>query len=132
MEENRLQDLSLLLLRLTFGSMMFFLHGLPKVQKLLAGGGEGFFDPFGLGGQVSMGLAAFAETLCSLLVVLGLFTRWALIPLLITMLMVVFWVKWSDPLAEKELALLYLIPFLAILLSGPGWFSLDRYFNRPY
>ena len=37
-----------------------------------------------------------------------------------------FVVHGADPLAKKEMALLYMVAFLAIAFIGPGRFSLDR------
>ena len=36
-----------------------------------------------------------------------------------------FIVHGADPLAKKEMALLYFIAFVAIFLAGPGKFSID-------
>ena len=36
----------------------------------------------------------------------------------------------SDPLAEKELAVLDMFAFLIIMLCGPGSFSLDKKLNK--
>lgn len=42
---------------------MAVVHGLPKMQKLLAGNLE-FADPIGLGPGLSLGLAVFGELVC--------------------------------------------------------------------
>jgi putative oxidoreductase len=60
----------------------------------------------------------------------GLFTRLSVIPLIITMLVAAFVAHAGDPFSSKEPALLYLIPYLALLFSGPGKFSLDFYISR--
>jgi putative oxidoreductase len=131
MNDNRAQDLAALLLRLTFGGLMILNHGLPKLLKFLEGDPSQFGNPLGLGPEVSLGLAIFAELLCAGLVVLGLFTRLALVPLIFTMLVAAFIVKWPNGLESMELALLYLVPFVTLLITGPGWFSLDRLLKRP-
>ena len=104
-------DLGLLLLRITFGGLMLFNHGLGKMDKLLAGGDIKFADPIGLGMEISLQLTVFAEAICAGLLVLGLFTRLTLIPLIFTMLVAVFVIHWSDSFGDKEAALLYLIPY---------------------
>ncbi|MCB0581200.1 MAG: DoxX family membrane protein, partial [Phaeodactylibacter sp.] len=43
----------------------------------------------GLGPEISLALATFAEVGCALLVILGLFTRWATAPLAITMMVAI-------------------------------------------
>jgi putative oxidoreductase len=46
------------------------------------------------------------------------------------MLVAAFIVHGDDPFQKKELALLFLTPFLALLLAGPGRFSLDAVIGR--
>jgi putative oxidoreductase len=42
------------------------------------------------------------------------------------MLVAAFIVHLDDPFKRKELALLYLVGFLVVLLMGPGKYSLDK------
>ncbi len=124
------RDFGLLILRITFGGLMM-VHGWGKLQGFLGGQASGFPDPIGLGPEISMGLAVFAEFICGGLVVLGLATRPALVPLISTMLVAVLVVHASDPLETKELALVYLGAYIALLMTGPGRFSVDaRLGNR--
>jgi len=118
-------DLALLLLRAASGGMMAYAHGLPKAQKVMAGDFS-FGDPIGIGQEASLVLAAFAELVCGVLVVLGLFTRLALLPLIFTMVVAVFIVHADDPFSKQEFGLLYLIPYVVLLLKGPGNWSADR------
>lgn len=120
-------DAGLFILRLSVGSMML-VHGIPKLNKLLSGSAQ-FADPFGLGPQISLFLAVGAEVGCSLLLILGLLTRLATLPLIVTMGVAVFMIHGADPFAKKEMALLYLMPYIAILLTGPGRYSLDHALN---
>ena len=117
-------DFALLILRIVFGFGMFYAHGLPKIQKYeqLT---TSFPDPLGLGSFVSLWLALLAEVVAAILLILGLGTRFVLIPLIITMLVAFFIVHADDPFSKKELALLYLIPFISLFLTGPGKYSLD-------
>ena len=119
-----LQDLGLLVLRVPVGLMMFFGHGIGKVQKLLAGNVE-FADPLGLGPGPSLALAALAECLGSLMVTAGIKARWAAIPVAFTMLVAGFLFHADDPWKRKEMAMLYAAAFLAIALAGPGRYSVD-------
>jgi putative oxidoreductase len=86
-----------------------------------------FGDPIGIGEGPSLVLTVFAELVCGVLLALGLFTRAALIPLIVTMAVAVFIVHGPDPLADKEFAILYLVPYVALFFYGPGKFSLDRF-----
>ena len=117
-------DLSFLLVRLAAGGFMFT-HGFGKLQKIINGNFE-FGDPIGLGPEVSLGLTVFAEILCASLVLVGLFTRLVVIPLIITMLVAVFIVHADHDFGKKELGLFYLINYLVIFLSGAGKYSLDK------
>lgn len=116
-------DFVLMLLRVVFGAMMM-MHGYHKLLNIISGQME-FGDPIGIGESLSLNLTVFAEFFCSILLILGLMTRLALIPLMITMLVALFIVHQNDPLEEKEIAILYLIGFYAIYLTGPGGLSMD-------
>lgn len=119
------EDLGLLLLRVGAGGAMIYQHGWPK----LAAFGERmdtFSDPLGLGPAVSLTLIVFAEFVCAALVVLGLWTRLATIPLIIGMGVIVFIVQADAPFGKKEMALLYMVVFTAILLMGSGRYAVNR------
>lgn len=118
-------DLALLILRITFGGSMIIGHGWGKLMRLFSGEPIEFGDPYGLGPATSLILATFAEFLCAALLILGLFTRWVTVPLIITMLTAIFMVHLGDPYSRVEKAILFLAPYIAILLSGPGAYSLD-------
>jgi len=127
--QGRLVDLSLLLLRITFGGLMFLNHGLGKFNKLMAGGEIKFASVFGMGPELSLGLAVFAEVVCALMVVIGLFTRMAVIPLIITMLVAIFVIHIGDPFKKMESAIIYLIPFLVLFWNGSGKYSVDEFIS---
>ena len=117
-------DLALLLLRAMTAAFMFFGHGMAKFNNFSTLQLT-FPDPVGMGATSSLVLAIFAEVICSVLLFIGLTTRFACVPLIITMLVAAGWVHAEDPWQKKELALLYVVPFLTIILAGPGMFSLD-------
>jgi putative oxidoreductase len=118
-------DWALLALRLMFGAGMLYGHGLRKLDRLFGDAEIKFADPFGIGPVPSLALVVFAEVVCAALLVLGLFTRWATIPLIIAMLVAVFYAHGSDPFSDKEMGLLYLTAYVSIALAGPGWYSVD-------
>ena len=116
-------------MRVGAGLMMAFGHGWGKLIGFGARSGQ-FADPLGVGSPVSLGLTVFAEFFCSLALVLGLFTRGAVIPLMVTMLVAALVIHGDDPWGKKELALLYLASFAALFIAGPGKYSLDRLLSR--
>lgn len=122
---NDQNHLAKLILRIGFGGFMLT-HGIPKLMKLFAGGEIQFADPIGLGATVSLGLAVFAEVICAAAILVGYKTKWASIPLIITMLVAAFVVHGDDPFGKKEFALLYAVGYLAISLLGAGKYSIDR------
>lgn len=122
-------DAGLLFLRVTIGSMMLLGHGLPKLLEF----GEKaprFADPLGVGSEMSLALAVFGEAVCSALIVLGLGTRLAAVPLLVTMLVAALVIHADDPWGRKEFALLYAVPAVTLLLTGAGRFSIDGWVTR--
>lgn len=121
-------DIGLLLLRLSFGLLMAG-HGLGKVQDLIAGK-TGFPDPLGIGSVPSLALAAFAEFFCALAVAVGFKTRWAAIPVIITMLVAAFIIHADDGWAKQEFPLLYAAAFLALVFTGSGRHSVDAWLEK--
>ena len=119
-----LPDVGLLLLRLSVGPMMLFGHGLTKLGRMpeLM---DSFPDPLGVGSAFSAVLAVFAEVVCSALLALGLGTRFAALNLVITMAVAALIVHGDDPWARKEMAVIYGVTYLALLVSGAGRLSLD-------
>lgn len=118
-------DLSLLILRVFPAFFMLYGHGWGKLMNVFSGNFQ-FADPIGLGPTVSLILAAFAEGICSLLVMAGFFTRGAALILVINMSVAFLFVHlFNDPFGRMEMALLYLVIFLSIFLMGPGKYSLD-------
>lgn len=118
-------DLSLLLLRISFGVLLLANHGFGKIPRLTADEVR-FLNFLGAGPRISLGLAVFAEVVCSSLIILGLFTRLAAIPIIITMVTVIFFVHINDTLKQMELPILYLSAMILILVKGPGKYSIDH------
>jgi len=128
-----LKDVGLLVLRVWLGLSMLLLHGWPKVQGM-AGKAASFPDPLGVGPAMSLNLVVFAEALCALLLVFGLAARFALIPLVITMAVAFFVIHGGALTGEGngEMAFIYLGGFVALLIAGPGRYSLDHYILRVF
>ena len=122
-------NLSMLCLRLILGLVMLFAHGLDKLQKFNSLQGD-FYNFMGLGHKTSLCLVIFAELFCSLFIVLGLFTRLTVVPLIITMLVVIFGHNAGKPWTDSEQAFTYLAGYLTLLFCGPGKASVDGMMNK--
>ncbi len=126
---DRPLSLGLFLLRLAAGGLMIP-HGYQKLVGF-ASQSSSFADPFGLGAPLSMALTIFAEFFCAGLIVLGLMTRLATIPLIIAMTVIVFYSHKGDIFLSKgELPALFLAAYLVLLVTGPGKWSLDRFIGK--
>ncbi|EDM43964.1 hypothetical protein SCB49_10252 [unidentified eubacterium SCB49] len=118
-------SLGALIMRLGFGGLMLT-HGIPKLLRLLDGNLEIVGDPLGVGALLSSILVIIGEVVAPLLIIIGFKVRLAAIPVIITMLVAAFMIHGADPLAKKEMALLYLTGYLAIGLMGAGKYSVSR------
>ncbi|MGB3079935.1 MAG: DoxX family protein [Saprospiraceae bacterium] len=121
-------DLGLFILRAGAG-LLLVPHGFQKLTSFGEKSSE-FYNFLHLGGPVSMALTIFSELVCSILLILGLGTRLIIFPLILTMVIIVFVINGDSSLGDKESGLLYLIPFVVILFTGPGRISLDQLFFR--
>jgi putative oxidoreductase len=122
----RSTDLALLLLRVWYGASLLLLHGWTKVTGFSAMANK-FADPFGLGPTPSLVLAVFGEAVCTVLLVLGLFTRVAAIGAGATMA-TAFWFAHGGRLVGQnngEMAFLFMGVFVALFIAGAGKYSLD-------
>lgn len=124
--QNRLTNVAMLVLRIVAGLAMVYGHGFKKLMMIFGDEPIKFANPLGVGEEVTLYIAILAEFVCASLIVIGLFTRWATIPLMITMLVAAFLVNMSKGFGAMEMALLYFTIFLVIFLVGPGRYSLDH------
>ena len=109
-----LHDWGLLVLR-AGTSILLMTHGWSKFERLL----EGLTSPEGVDW-------VDCEFIAPVFILIGFKTRWAAVPAAITMGAAAFVVHWEDSLGDKEHALLFFIPLLAIFLLGPGRWSFDK------
>lgn len=129
----------LLLLRVATGLMMLIGHGIPKIQHYVKLKGTwhvvDLFPFYFMSPQLSLLATLAAEVLAALLLLLGLMTRPAAFLLCFAMVVAAFEVNagsvwFTQPPNGKELAILYLIPGLVLLLTGAGVWSLDANLYR--
>jgi len=130
--DEYLDNAAFLVLRLGLGFGMIFGHGWGKLMKLMGDDPIQFMDFLGMGATASLALVVFAEFFCSIFIMLGLFTRWAVIFLIFTMLVAVFMAHVGDPFGKAEKGFLYLVGYVAIFLGGAGGYSLDAMMGRSH
>ncbi len=116
-------NFAMLLLRFGVGVLMIN-HGYSKLVHF----GEmqnKFVNFLGMGQTISLSLVVFAEFFCSLFLILGLFSRLSVIPLIVTMCVALFKVHKGDFFVDGQVAALFLCVYVTILIVGPGKISVD-------
>lgn len=132
-------DLGLLLIRLIIGSLMAC-YGYQKLINFQEMATSDFWAKdvsfLGMHGAFPLALTVFAEFFCSLLLIIGLFTRLSLIPLMVCMayiFLVVFpgsMVSNGEHGVEFNNTFVYFVIYLALFFTGPGKYSLDHKFLK--
>ncbi len=106
-------------------AILMLTHGIPKLMMLFSGGPVQFPGVMGMSSELSLSLAVLTEVACSILLLAGLATRLAVVPLIITMLIAALVVHAADPFAKQEPAFQYLLVYVVLLLTGSGKYSID-------
>jgi putative oxidoreductase len=127
-------SLGILLIRVIIGVLMAF-YGYEKLIHFDEMAASEFWAKnvsfLGYTGKFPLALTVFAEFFCSLFLILGVFTRLSLIPLLICMGYIIVSVMHfsvinsGDNGMEINTAFVYFIIYLALFFTGPGNYSLD-------
>lgn len=128
---GKYKDLGLLLMRIGLGLFFITIHGFPK----LAGGPEMWTGVGSAMSNVNIHffpafwgfMAALAEGLGGLFLLLGLFYRPACIFLLFTMVMAgIYHLSAGDGMATASRAFEMAVVFFGLMFVGPGKYSLDK------
>ena len=132
-------SLGLLLIRIIIGVVMAF-YGYEKLMHFSEMAASDFWAKeisfLGFTGKIPLALTIFAEFFCSLLLLIGLFTRLALIPLLICMGYIIIVVAQfsiidsGDNGIQVNTAFVYFMIYLALFLTGPGEYSIDAQLSK--
>ena len=133
-------DFGILIIRLIIGLIMAF-YGYEKLIHFNEMAASDFWMKqvsfLGMSSKISLGLTVFAELFCSVLLILGLFTRISLFFLLFCMAWI-FLVVFPFSILDKgdngykfNDAFVYFMIYLGLFFTGAGRYSLDaRLFNR--
>ena len=116
-------NLGMLVMRVVLG-LILVSHGYTKLSKFPVLKDK-FMNFLQLGSTTSLILIIFAEFFCGILIILGMFTRFAAIPIIIGMAVVFFIASNAHLFAEGERGGMYLAAAIALLLVGPGKISVD-------
>ncbi len=116
-------DLGLLFLRVAASVLLLVVHGLPKIVHYTAEAAA-IEDPFHLGRTLSILFAIFAEVVCPIFMIVGLFPRLAALPVMIVTLVALVFVHPDWPLRDAQFAWMLLILFGTIAIAGAGRYVL--------
>ncbi len=125
LQSEQANTLAYAFFRTAFG-VLLMINGWNK-WVALPESADDFPDPLGIGSAVSIYLAIFCEFICGLAIALGLMTRLTSFPVAVTFTVAVFLVHGNDPFDVKQVAILYLIASIYMLVNGSGRFSLDGF-----
>ena len=124
------QDVQLLVLRVGTGLTLFFRHGLEKVVPFRLTDPHGP-DPLHLGHTPTWIIQLLSDVVCALLITLGVGTRW-LAAFCFANIFVAFalvhhftFTGKSPDADHGELIVQYLIALTALMIGGPGRYSID-------
>nr|WP_122847700.1 DoxX family protein [Pseudomonas viridiflava] len=112
-------DWGLLFMRVSVSLLLLHVHGLPKLMHWSVEV-QRIEDPFGLGGTLTLGLAVFAEVICPVLLILGVWARLACLPILAVLAVAVLLVHPEWSLEQGQFAWLLMILFAGLAITGPG------------
>lgn len=124
-KDSTFTSIGLLVLRLWIGLTMMLNHGLDKMIHFDKYS-QHFLSFMGLSPAASLCLSIFAEFFSSALLVLGLLTRFGALVLTINMSVAFFIAMKGSLNGNGELAFMYLMGYVVLLLTGPGTVSLDK------
>lgn len=127
------RDCGLLALRLFTALPLFLKHGTEKLLRFHHMASH-FPDPLHIGPVASLLFATLSDGICTVLLMLGLATRWAALIIFINVgvafAFVHHFVIFGPQGDHGELIVLYLGAMLALLLSGAGKYSVDARLDR--
>ncbi|KAG8153765.1 DoxX family protein [Burkholderia catarinensis] len=122
-------DLGLLFLRVGASVLVLIVHGIPKVVHYAAEAAA-IEDPFHIGRTVSILFAIFAEVVCPIFMIVGLWSRLAALPIMIVTMIALVFVHPDWPVREAQFAWMLLILFGTIAIAGAGRYSLTAIVRR--
>jgi putative oxidoreductase len=117
-------SMGLLFLRLGAGALLIYSRS-GRWPEMIAAWNPSVSDPLGFGGHFHWIFTLFSEAICTLLVMMGMFTRFACIPPLVLSVVAALAMPASTAWSVREGFLLYALPFFVLSFTGPGEYSVD-------
>ena len=115
--KKQLSSMGLLIMRVGL-SIGMWSHGWPKLVHF-SERAPNFVNPFGIGPEATLSLAIMAELLGSIALTVGLFSRLSASALAFSMAIAAYYFG-------HELAYIYMLAYIALILTGPGRYSIDQ------
>ena len=126
-------DCGLLALRLASATPLLLRHGIEKLTTFSQMAGH-FPNPLHIGAVPSLLFATLSDGICTVLLMLGLATRWAALIIFVNIFvawsLVHHFVLFGPGGDHGELIVLYLGTMAALFLAGPGKYSMDGWLEK--
>ena len=121
-------NLGLFFIRVAFGLSLFLKHGVEKITGFNRMA-QDFPDPFHIGARLSLSVATVSDVVAAVLVIVGLAARPSAFFIVCNILVAwlffhhaMFFGEQSD---HGEVCVLYICAFSAVVMCGPGRYSID-------
>nr|WP_315035775.1 DoxX family protein [uncultured Chryseobacterium sp.] len=124
-----LTHVSLLIFRILLSIELIVAHGLKKIGVGVSEA-EQVPNPLHLPEAFNSLFADAANLVFPVFVILGFFTRIAVLPILAVTLTGYFILHWNDALLVKDTPFMYSLSYLFLLLMGSGKYSVDYYIRK--
>ena len=121
-----LTDAGLLYLRVTGSVLVLVVHGLPKAMHFTSQAAA-IEDPLHIGKTLTLCFAIFGEVFCPLLMIAGIATRIAALPILLITAMALAMVHREWTLEQGQFAWMLLIIFGTVALAGAGHYRISAF-----
>lgn len=123
--------LGILVFRILLSLELMIVHGFKKIGIGVAAA-EQVPNPLHFPDELNHLLAASANLFFPVFIIVGLFTRLAVLPVLVVTLTGYFLLHWQDALPVKDVPFMYSLSFLLLLVLGPGKYSADYLINKRF
>ena len=121
--------LSILIFRIALSLQLMIVHGLKKIG-IGVEEAEKIPNPVHLPEWLNNLFGISSNLFFPVLVIFGLFTRIAVLPILAVTLSGYFILHWNDPLLVSDMPFMYSLAFLLLFVIGPGKYSIDNSINK--